>query len=76
MSQTEQTFSTQIMKTASLNYLLYLPPDYEAQDKWPLIIFLHGYGERGSDLELVKKHGLPKRIAAGDDFPFIIASPQ
>jgi predicted peptidase len=76
MPQNHQTFTAQVSTTASLNYLLYLPPDYTAQTEWPLIIFLHGYGERGSDLNAVEKHGLPKRIAAGDDFPFIIASPQ
>jgi len=59
-----------------LSYLLYLPKDYEQQESWPLLLFLHGSGERGDDLELVKKHGPPKLIAAGKDFPFIIVSPQ
>jgi predicted peptidase len=76
MTQESRTFKAPITKTANLKYLLYLPGDYESRDKWPLIIFLHGYGERGDDLELVKKHGLAKLIEAGQDFPFIIASPQ
>lgn len=76
MPQQNRTFEAPVTKTASLKYLLYLPPDYEKQDKWPLMIFLHGYGERGDDLELVKKHGPPKLIDAGQDFPFIIVSPQ
>ncbi len=59
-----------------LDYLLYLPPEYEQQDAWPLVIFLHGAGERGHDLELVKKHGPPKLIAEGKDFPAIVVSPQ
>ncbi len=59
-----------------LNYLLYLPEDYETQESWPLLLFLHGAGERGDDLELVKKHGPPKLIAAGKEFPFIVVSPQ
>jgi predicted peptidase len=57
-------------------YLLYLPARYDSQARWPLILFLHGMGERGSDLELVKKHGPPKLIAQGRQFPFIIVSPQ
>ena len=58
-------------------YLLYLPQDYDKSDKkWPLILFLHGAGERGSDLNLVKVHGPPKLIMQGEDFPFIIVSPQ
>lgn len=59
-----------------MGYLLYLPKDYEKQEKWPLVLFLHGGGERGDDIELVKKHGPPKLAAAGKDFPFIIVSPQ
>ncbi|MBM4090130.1 MAG: phospholipase [Planctomycetes bacterium] len=59
-----------------IKYLLYLPKDYDQKESWPLILFLHGAGERGDNLNLVKKHGPPKLIAAGQDFPFIIASPQ
>jgi len=59
-----------------MGYLLYLPPDYEKRDRWPLLLFLHGSGERGDDLELVKRHGPPKLIAAGKQFPFIVLSPQ
>lgn len=59
-----------------MDYLLYLPKDYDKQAKWPLVLFLHGAGERGDDLELVKKHGPPKLIAAGKEFPFIVVSPQ
>src|SRR5262245_8694670 len=59
-----------------MDYLLYLPKDYDQKEQWPLLIFLHGSGERGDDLELVKKHGPPKLIAAGKDFPFIVVSPQ
>lgn len=59
-----------------LNYLLYLPKEYDQRESWPLLLFLHGSGERGDDLELVKKHGPPKQIAAGKDFPMIVVSPQ
>jgi predicted peptidase len=41
-----------------------------------LLIFLHGSGERGNDLNLVKKHGPPKLIEEGKQFPFIVVSPQ
>jgi predicted esterase len=60
------------------NYLLYVPKDYaqDANKKWPLMIFLHGSGERGDSLMKVAKHGPPKLVEAGQDFPFIIVSPQ
>ena len=44
--------------------------------KYPLIIFLHGSGERGDDLNLVKRFGPPKMLSQGKHFPFIVASPQ
>jgi predicted peptidase len=59
-----------------LEYLLYLPKDYDQKESWPLLLFLHGAGERGEDLNKVKFHGPPKLIAAGKEFPFIVVSPQ
>jgi predicted peptidase len=60
----------------TMKYLLYLPAKYDQQESWPLMLFLHGAGERGDDLELVKKHGPPKLIEAGQQLPFIVVSPQ
>jgi predicted esterase len=60
------------------DYLLSLPEGYDKDStlRWPLVIFLHGSGESGSDLEKVKTHGPPKLVAAGKKFPFILVSPQ
>jgi predicted peptidase len=75
--QAPQTFSKKITKVVDCNYLLYLPADYGKSDKkWPLIMFLHGAGERGNNLEVLKKQGIPKMIAQGKSFDFIIVSPQ
>lgn len=60
----------------TIDYLLYLPKNYDDQESWPLVLFLHGSGERGENLDLVKKHGPPKRVAEGKQFPFILVSPQ
>jgi predicted peptidase len=59
-----------------LHYLLYLPKDYDAKEAWPLVLFLHGAGERGDDLNIVKKHGPPKLVNEGKEFPFVLVSPQ
>lgn len=60
-----------------LQYLLYLPSDYEASEKkYPLVLFLHGSGERGSDIELVKRNGPPKLVEDGKEFQFILLTPQ
>jgi predicted peptidase len=60
----------------TMDYLLYLPKNYAEKESWPLLLFLHGAGERGENLDRVKVHGPPKLIAAGKDFPFIVVSPQ
>lgn len=65
-------------KSLSLRYLLFLPADYAKEEKktWPVILFLHGAGETGDKLEMVKRHGPPKIVATKPDFPFIVISPQ
>ncbi|UCD48973.1 MAG: hypothetical protein JSW27_15720, partial [Phycisphaerales bacterium] len=56
--QSAEALNKQIVKPAKCEYLLSLPKGYGENDqKWPLMLFLHGAGERGSDLNLVKKHG-------------------
>lgn len=76
--QSSQVFSKKVTKTVGCKYLLYLPADYgkDSKKNWPLIMFLHGAGERGDNLGLVKKHGPPKLIEQGRSFDFIIVSPQ
>jgi predicted peptidase len=75
--QNECAFKATITKTVEMGYLLYLPKDYAGStEKYPLILFLHGAGERGNNLTLVKTHGPPMLAALGKEFPFIIVSPQ
>jgi predicted peptidase len=74
--QHPQLFQKEITTIVSSNFLLYLPREFGREKKeWPLILFLHGAGERGSDLEKVKTHGPPKLLEK-EDFPFIVVSPQ
>lgn len=63
---------------ASTRFQLYLPDNFDASGhtRYPLMIFLHGSGESGTDLERVKVHGPPRLVAEGKRFPFILVSPQ
>src|SRR5579883_2935257 len=60
------------------SYWLALPDDYDARPEavWPLLLFLHGSGERGDDLALVKLHGPLKEIERGLDLPAIVVAPK
>ena len=63
-------------------YFVYLPRGYESdpEREWPLMLFLHGNGERGDgleDLDWVLVHGpLYEAWVQRRDLPFIIVSPQ
>ena len=75
--QSAKTLDKQIVKPVTCEYLLSLPKGYGEKDqRWALMLFLHGAGERGSDLNKVKVHGPPKLIEQGKDLPFIVVSPQ
>jgi predicted peptidase len=59
-----------------LEYWLYSPPVEHVQDP-PLLLFLHGSGERGSDPERVKAHGPPALIGRQPELAgFVVVSPQ
>ena len=69
------------------NYLLTLPPGYDpaGATEWPLLVFLHGIGERSHSetdpmnpvhLDKLRALGPPLRIEQGDTFPFVVVAPQ
>ncbi len=62
----------------TLGYWIYLPEEYkaDADQRWPLLVYLHGRGERGDTLAQVKRHGIAKIIPQQPDFPFVAVSPQ
>jgi len=40
------------------------------------VLYLHGAGDKGDDLELVRRHSLPRLVEDGLDFPFLLICPQ
>ncbi|MFZ4506632.1 MAG: dienelactone hydrolase family protein [Fimbriimonas sp.] len=72
-----ENFRGKITKKVSISYLLSLPEDYAATNRrYPIVVFLHGSGERGSDLNVVRVHGPFKELNKGRKFPFIAVAPQ
>jgi len=78
MKQAVAALHKEIVKTLDLQYIVYTPADFDphADKKWPMIYFLHGINQRGSDIELVKKYGIPNNLEAGEELPFIVVCPQ
>ena len=78
MTQQARLLDQVITKTVQLPYLLFLPQGYgtDPEQRWPLILFLHGSGERGDDLEILKQHGIPRIVEGDPHFPFVAVSPQ
>lgn len=72
------TLDWKISRSGELKYVLYLPPDYQSSgsQRWPLMLFLHGAGERGTDVQRAIIHGPMSLVKQGTNFPFIIVAPQ
>ncbi len=64
--------------SGDLKFMYSLPQGYDAQGakRWPVMLFLHGIGERGNDARKVLAHGPIKLARNGQEFPFIIIAPQ
>lgn len=89
-TQTVHHFERSVTRTLGYKYLLALPNGYDpkAQKRWPLLLFLHGSGERGDDAWSAARHGPPKLLRGESLSPreresakilaekFIVVSPQ
>lgn len=72
-TQTAQSFAG---PAGAMSYWLWLPKEAPAEGA-PLLVFLHGSGERGDDLAVLKKHGPPKLVETMPALQsFIVVSPQ
>lgn len=62
----------------SLPYRLLLPKNYDASKKYPLLLFLHGSGERGNDNEAQLTHGwkLFLQDSIRERYPAVVVFPQ
>jgi len=68
---------TRVVTAARLPYLVIIPANFQDRTvRWPLIVFLHGGDQSGTDLNLVKANGPPKYALSNPDFPFVVVAPQ
>lgn len=76
--QTPHKFSKTVTKQIGCEYLVSLPKNYDAKSKegFPTILFLHGAGERGTNIWVATTHGPSKYAVDHPDFPFILITPQ
>jgi predicted peptidase len=74
----EKNFSKKICYDFSLRYLIFLPAGYnDSQEKWPLILYLHGGMGRGNDFKKLYWYPVPKMILENKHkLPFIVVIPQ
>lgn len=74
----ETGFLTKEVQVDGTTYLyqVFVPKQWTADEKWPVIFFLHGAGERGSDGVQQTKEGLPEILRSQLDFPAIVVMPQ
>ncbi len=68
----------QTVNKEDLKYYLYYPQGYDSEiDKdFGLLLFLHGGGGSGGNLEEIKENGPPKLLVEGKQFPFLVLAPQ
>ena len=57
-----------------INYKLFYPET--VTEDTPLLVFLHGAGERGGDLSHLYRHGVPKLLHEGVQIPAVVLCPQ
>lgn len=65
-----------IKNSDTLNYRILFPKDFSEEREYPVVLFLHGAGERGSDNEAQLTHGSKLFLEKQEEFPAIVIFPQ
>ena len=69
-------FKTFKKENKTLNYRILYPPDFDIQKKYPLVVFLHGMGERGTDNKSQLTHGSKLFLDSIENYPAVVIFPQ
>ena len=65
-----------IKNSDTLNYRILFPKDFSEEKQYPVVLFLHGAGERGSNNQSQLTHGSDLFLKNQDEFPAIVIFPQ
>lgn len=78
MAQEKEIFKKEqfIQEGDTLNYRILFPRDFSEDKKYPVVLFLHGAGERGKDNEAQLTHGSKLFLEKREEFPAIVIFPQ
>lgn len=78
MPETPKKPSKRLVCNVEKGYVVYLPELYHdvPERVWPLIVFLHGKGERGNTIQTVKNIKCLKSMCSMKEFPFVVVAPQ
>ena len=66
---------TSISEIQGLKCVIRMPDDHTPEKKHPLILFLHGAGTRGTDIQPLEQHLFFKITAQHEAFPFVTVAP-
>ena len=70
------TFRSKEKPSFSLQYILAKPADLQPEEKLPFVVFMHGAGARGTDIQDIKRLGIPKYLDKGLPIRAIVLAPQ
>ena len=72
------TEAQNIDKKVRYNYLTFLPENYDSlsSELLPVIFYLHGRSVSGTDINRIKRYGLPYFLDKGKKLDFIVVAPQ
>lgn len=80
LSQDFSLYQKKLLQTGTdtLPYRLLLPENYDSKKEYPLVLFLHGAGERGNNNEAQLTHGAKLFLQQNirQQFPAIVVFPQ
>ena len=78
MEELRGTVRTTVSHSYALDYLLYLPEEYGRPPgvRYPLVLFLHGKGQRGSNVDEVKAHAVESLNHFQERYDYVLLAPQ